>query len=139
VAALAILGACGDDEDRHDHGNEVIGGGGHDKLGPHGGDLIELGDHVAHLEVVHDSEAGTLTLHVLDAGMKPTSLTTAPVLSLPTTAGPLQLVATVSGSGSSEWVFSDQTLKAEPDGARLRVVLGGVTYTPEVPHDQAGH
>jgi hypothetical protein len=33
---------------------------------PHGGRLVALGDHVAHLELVTDASAGDVTLHVLD-------------------------------------------------------------------------
>jgi len=39
---------------------------GHDHTAPHGGVLVELGDHVAYLEFVLDSETGTLTMYVLD-------------------------------------------------------------------------
>ncbi|MBM3749558.1 MAG: hypothetical protein FJW21_00045 [Acidimicrobiia bacterium] len=39
---------------------------GHHHEAPHGGTLVEIGDHFAFLEFVHDSEAGSLTLYVLD-------------------------------------------------------------------------
>ena len=34
---------------------------------PHGGTLLELGDHDAHLELVVDAESGEMILYVLDA------------------------------------------------------------------------
>lgn len=40
----------------HDHQHEA----------PHGGALIALGDHVAHIELVLDAAAGVLTTYVLD-------------------------------------------------------------------------
>ena len=133
IPALAIFGACGNDEDAHDHSKD--GAGGHAEHGPNGGELIELGDHVAHLEVIHDEDAGTVTLYALDAKLKPKPLSQAPVLNLPTDAAPKQVVATAQGDSNSEWLFSDPALKGEPEGARLRVVMDGVTYTPDLPHD----
>jgi hypothetical protein len=41
---------------------------GHAHKAPHGGTLIELGDHVAHLELVLDAKTGKLTAYVLDSG-----------------------------------------------------------------------
>lgn len=39
----------------------------HSHTAPHGGELIELGEHAASLELVFDSASGTLDLYVLDA------------------------------------------------------------------------
>lgn len=39
----------------------------HHHVAPHGGTLVELGEHQFALEFVRDAEAGTLTLYVLDA------------------------------------------------------------------------
>jgi len=41
---------------------------GHAHDAPHGGVLVELGDHFGFLEVVLDAEAGSLTAYVLDGG-----------------------------------------------------------------------
>ncbi len=40
---------------------------GHTHEAPHGGMLVELGDHFAFLELVLDAEVGSLTVYVLDA------------------------------------------------------------------------
>lgn len=137
IASLALLGACSKSESHQNQKTEASTT--HATHGPHDGELIELGDHVAHLEVVHDEDAGTLVLYPLDADLKPTTLTKAPVLNLQTSAGPKQLTATARGGSQSEWQFKDASLKDEPEGARLRVVLGGVTYTPDLPHQHEGH
>ncbi len=50
----------------HDHDHEHSGGG-HAHTAPHGGTLVVLGDHFAHLEIVHDRETGRLDAYVLDA------------------------------------------------------------------------
>ena len=81
AATLALL-ACGHGHD-HDHDHEHGHGHSHDGDHAHdhdeadgdshahdplyGGTLVELGDHVAHVELVLDAEAGTLTLYSLDA------------------------------------------------------------------------
>lgn len=93
---------------------------------------------MAHLEVLHDEEAGTITMYALSADLAPTELASAPVLNLIVGGGPKQIEAT-GGGPSAEWVFSDPALKGEPEGARLRVVLDGVTYTPDLPHQHGEH
>jgi len=64
LVLLVGLAACGGDGhhpgDGHDHGD-----GGHSHAAPHGGLLIELGDHEANVELLLDAEAGTLTLYAL--------------------------------------------------------------------------
>ena len=45
-------------DDGHDHA--------HSSEGPHGGSLIELGNEEYHAELVHDEQAGTITIYVLD-------------------------------------------------------------------------
>lgn len=46
-------------ESDHDHE-------GHHHEAPHGGTLIALGDHFAHLEIIHDATEGRLTVYLLD-------------------------------------------------------------------------
>jgi hypothetical protein len=45
-----------DDDHDHDHAHKA----------PHGGTLVALGDHFAHLELVLDNKDGKLTVYVLD-------------------------------------------------------------------------
>ena len=56
-----LLAACG----RHEHAAEK-GGGGHAHTAPHGGTLIEVGEHAYNLEFLRDGAAGKLTLWALD-------------------------------------------------------------------------
>ena len=63
--ATSALGGCSQSPDHAEsHGS---GGHSHTHAAPHGGHLIELGDHAASLEVVVATETGTLDLYVLDA------------------------------------------------------------------------
>lgn len=55
----------GEAEHDHDH-EEGEGGHGHAHSAPHGGTLIALGEHFAHLELVVDATAGKATVYALD-------------------------------------------------------------------------
>jgi len=74
VMALGLMVGCGESghdhgDHPHDHGHDHAhdhGHGGHHHEAPHGGALVVLGDHFAHLEVLLDAEAGKLTAWVLD-------------------------------------------------------------------------
>lgn len=46
----------------HSHGGHAH----HHHEAPHGGTLIALGDHFAHLEVIHDATEGRITIYALD-------------------------------------------------------------------------
>src|SRR3989337_1170847 len=49
-------------EAEHDHA--------HPSEGPHGGSLIELGAEEYHAELIHDDQAGTVTIYLLDSAAK---------------------------------------------------------------------
>ena len=53
------------EEGEHDH-EHAEGGHGHTHEAPHGGTLVAVGDHFAHLEIVLDPETGKMTAYVLD-------------------------------------------------------------------------
>jgi hypothetical protein len=83
AGGLALVGGCGGssteykkaseikekrpavahDEHDHDHDHDHD----HVHVAPHGGALVELGDHIANLELVLDPATGKLTGYMLDA------------------------------------------------------------------------
>jgi len=79
-AVLLLLAGCGGEhthdrehggedhdhthEEAHDHDHDHDHGHSHEP--PHGGVMIELGDHVAHAEFVFDPDAGSLRAYFLD-------------------------------------------------------------------------
>ncbi|MSU67532.1 MAG: hypothetical protein EXS40_03010 [Opitutaceae bacterium] len=67
LAAVALLAtACSkSDHAAHDHDKKSAHSA-HVHSAPHGGTLVEIGDHAYNLELVRDSAAGTLTAYVLD-------------------------------------------------------------------------
>lgn len=68
LSALATFAGCAkkDTDHAHDHGAEKKTGG-HVHTAPHGGTLVEIGQHQFNLEFVLDAGAGTLTAYTLDA------------------------------------------------------------------------
>lgn len=66
LAAVVTLAACGGDghDDHDDHGDEGHGEG-HVHVAPHGGTLVELGDHFANAEFLLDAEAGKMEMYTL--------------------------------------------------------------------------
>lgn len=70
TAPLLLVGGCGghDHDHEHGHGHDHEHGDdhGHTHEAPHGGALVELGEHVAHLEVLVDAETGDVSVWVLD-------------------------------------------------------------------------
>jgi hypothetical protein len=94
----------------------------------HGGRVLELGDHEGHLELVHDAAAGTVTVYVTDADMKPVA-SEAPVINL--TKGTVQVPMTpLSGDATKAdaWKATHDALKATPLDGRIRVKIGERTY-----------
>ncbi|MEX0741305.1 MAG: hypothetical protein WD079_00815, partial [Phycisphaeraceae bacterium] len=54
----------------HDAHNDDHADHGHQHDAPHGGALVAIGDHFAHLEAVLDPETGQLTLYILDGDVQ---------------------------------------------------------------------
>ncbi len=60
VLSVSALRAADQARDAHDHGHQ------HEHTAPHGGTLVVLGEEFAHLELVLDPGAGSLTGYILD-------------------------------------------------------------------------
>lgn len=133
VLALATVGlvACGDPSSSpatvSPEALDGVAGHDHDNA-PHGGHVVVLGDHVAHLEIAH-GEGSDLVLYALDVDMQPAAFDVAPVLSLVTDDGSV----TVTGVAVADdgWRMGHDAL-ADPDvKGRFRLKVGGKTYTPD--------
>lgn len=62
LACTAFFVGCAKKDPHAGHNH----GGGHAHTAPHGGLLVEIGDHAYNLEFVRDAAAGKLTAYVLD-------------------------------------------------------------------------
>lgn len=79
ILVLGVAGCGGDSTDKaaSSSGAEtsappatVEAGHDHPSEGPHGGSLIELGNEEYHAELVHDEQAKTVTIYILDSAAK---------------------------------------------------------------------
>ncbi|MEX1023775.1 MAG: hypothetical protein WD226_01750 [Planctomycetota bacterium] len=135
---LPITGACQDDHG-HAHGpnGEHLDEADHDhaELGPHGGELIEVGAGLAHLELLHDEAAGSITLHALGAdGVTPLELDAPPELKLMTATGPLVLPMAASPDTPTSFSATNPALTNDALTGRVSLTLAGKTYSPDLVH-----
>ena len=112
----------------------------HPSEGPHHGTLIELGKEDYHAELVHDDEAGTVTIYVLDASATKAVPIPAKHVTLNVRAAgkPRQfLLAAAPQAGdpaesSSAFALKDEhlcrALDAPGTTGRLNVEIGGKIY-----------
>jgi hypothetical protein len=120
---------------------------GHGAEGPHHGHLIELGDEAYHGELLHDEQAGTITIYILDGPAKrevPVN-EDAVVLNLLLDGSPRQVPLTARPTASdpagqaSRFELLDPEISEAIDQqqarARLRVTIGGKSYQGAItPH-----
>ncbi len=66
----------------HDHGDHEHGDHDHAELGPHGGQLIELGEEEYHAELLHDDQMHKVTIYVLDGKAAETVPVSAPEVTI---------------------------------------------------------
>ena len=129
--------------DSHEHPTE----------GPHHGGLIELGNEEYHAELVHDEEAGSITVYILDGAAKvavPIPATELTVnLSHDGKAEQFSLTANPEANDptgqSSRFTSSDAELAEELDHegveAQLVVLINGRQLRGKISHDHVheGH
>lgn len=109
----------------HDHGHD------HAEKGPNGGELLEVGEHVAHLELKLDHASGKAWFFVLDKDLKPLAVKDALKVTVMTDAGPKSLTLTAADAQDGKawkYVTSDDSLKKDPVNGQVELVLDGQTY-----------
>jgi hypothetical protein len=128
-ATLATVLLCGfsacakkDDHAGHDHSAHAA----HVHTAPHGGTLVELGEHAFNLELVRDSAAGKLTAYVLDGHAEDFVRISAPSFTV-TIAGSKQsltLVA-VANAATGEKVGATSQFEVTADSLKNTAALAG--------------
>lgn len=133
LLAATLLAACSADENNQTEPPAHTGGHAH---GPHGGHVLEVGAHVAHLEVLHDKESGKLTIYVLGSDVKtPLAVAKPPQLKLTTADGPKVIDTKAQDETGSVFTVTDAALKGrEPEG-RIAIEVKGKMYNPDLEHD----
>lgn len=136
LLAALFVGACGaESHDHADHVDEPADEHNHEE-GAHGGPLVVLGDHVAHVEVVHGG-GDALDVWITDGSFGALEPDEAPVLNLVIEGeGSVRIVAEKHEDG---WRFVHEAFAGHPENARLNVKIGGRTFTPDLPHGHADH
>jgi hypothetical protein len=128
----------------------VEAGHDHPSEGPHGGSLIELGNEEYHAEMVHDDQAKTVTIYILDSAAK----ASVPIEAADVTINlkhegrgeQFKLMASADqndGQGkASRFVSSDAELAEDLDregaDAELVVTINGKPYRGALAHEH-GH
>jgi hypothetical protein len=144
--SLAFVSGCGDDgpnqgtstdATRTDAGNSQ--GHSHQE-GPHGGEMLDVGDHAAHLEFLHDHDNGKIVLHVIGEDMKtPLNADNPPVINIKTADGPRQIESRAVEGASVYEATDPELMNADLDGQVILAAMGKVYYIPlPEPHDHAG-
>ena len=130
----------------------------HPTEGPHGGDLIELGNEEYHAELLRDEKTNTVTVHLLDGPAKKSVAIAEPEITLQLlrdgkfTKYTLKAVQSKDASGkgaASEFKIVDQSLTEalchdEKTQGKLQVTIDGKPYTGDVKlsghdHDHDDH
>ena len=111
LAALFVLtlGGCSRPESS---------GGGHVHRAPHGGTLVEVGQHAYNIELVHDAAAGKLTAYVLDGHAENFIRITSPAIELVAFTGGEKRALTlraVANPATGETVGDTSQFEAQAD------------------------
>lgn len=136
----------GGDEHAHDDHD-------HAAHGPHGGEIVEIGSDVHHVEIVHDETAKSVTIHILDASAKAAVPIEATDVTINVTheGEPMQFKVAASPEAddpaplTSRFVSTDAALSDElhhaHDDATLVVSISGKQYRGKLVHhhDHEGH
>ncbi|BBM87079.1 hypothetical protein [Candidatus Uabimicrobium amorphum] len=142
IIALSFMGC--DSSTNNGNSNTEEQGHGHShghEHGPNGGELLEVGEHLAHIEFIHDEKVGKITLYILGKDAKTAeAIEGTPMLNLryKETKKQLKTVAmNTAENKSSHFEVTDEILKEEVAG-RIAITIKGVKYNIKIEHDH-GH
>lgn len=99
----------------------------HASVGPHGGSLIELGNEEYHAELVHDDDAGTVTIYLLDSAAKS---------SVPIDAAEVMINLKHDGRGEQFKVASSAD-QGDPAGKSSRFTSSDAELAADLDHEGA--
>ncbi len=147
--------AAGDahaDHDDSDHADHDHADHDHPAEGPHGGSLIELGDEEYHGELLHDAEAGTVTVYLLDSTAKLAATTDATEATVNLSHDGERKAFTLTAEPqegdaegrSSKFVNTTDAALGEEldhghDDAKLMLKIDGTAFSGSIRHSAASH
>lgn len=149
IAAAVTLSGCGKGHSGGQPSQSAATGESHEHPteGPHHGSLIELGNEEYHAELLHDEQAGTITVYILDSAGKQAVPVDAKELTINLShdgqAEQFSLAASPETGDppgqSSRFVSSDAELAEELDHegvqAQLVVSVSGKQFRGVIEHD----
>lgn len=138
VVLVAALAGCGPDAPKAPPAAPEA----HDHTAPHGGELLELGEEEAHVEVLHDRKAATVTVWVYGKSLSAPVAVEAPTILLGSKDGPKELKgvaldAKPGATAATSWKFTDPALDVDPLDGRIRLTVDGKQH--QSPLEPAGH
>jgi hypothetical protein len=130
-----VISGCGDsttsNPDTATNGTPSATEAGHEHAhaseGPHGGTLIELGNEEYHAELVHDEQAGSVTIYLLDSAAK---------VSVPIEAADVSINLAHEGRGE-QFKLSASADESDPQGKSSRFVSTDAELAEELDHEHA--
>lgn len=132
LVILALAAGIAGCAKRDDHAHS---GGGHAHRAPHGGALVELGEHAYNLELVRDAASGKLTAYVLDGHAENFVRIQAPSIELVAVTGgerkPLTLRA-VANPATGETVGDTSQFEAQADWLKSTSEFAGTIPSVEI-------
>jgi hypothetical protein len=124
VGGFAFVG-CGKKDPHAGHSHST----GHVHKAPHGGTLVELGDHAYNLELVRDAAAGKLTAYVLDGHAENFVRIKSPLIEVVAMPGgmrtPITLQA-VANTATGETVGDTSQFEAQADWLKTAGEFAGI-------------
>ena len=144
ITAASVLGLClafgcghesGPVDEEHHEAGEDTDLHAHDE-GVHEGAMLVVGSEEAHIELVHDGEAGEIILYITGPdGRTPLLLTDPPKVNLMAEGGNRQIeTAAVNAGegGASQFEARDEALKTEPLKGRIALAMNGKFYSVDI-------
>lgn len=125
---LLTLGGCGQHE-------SSASGSGHVHRAPHGGTLVEVGQHAYNLELVRDATAGRLTAYVLDGHAENFIRIAMPAFDLVAFTGGERKTLTlraVANTATGETVGDTSQFEAQADWLKNVAEFPGTVTTLEI-------
>ncbi len=135
----------------HEHGDHEHGDHEHGAVGPHHGELIELGDGAYHGELLHDRKAGSTTIYILDgnANARIGVAEDAVTLNLLLDGSPVGFRLTADrtendpAGRASRFILINKkvadALDQESAKGQLRVIIGGKPFSGPIEHGGHAH
>ncbi len=124
---LGAFTACAKKDEHADHNHSAPAK--HVHTAPHGGTLVELGEHAFNLELVRDAATGKLTAYVLDSHAESFVRISAPSFEITATVAgakqKLSLVA-VANAATGEKIGATSQFEATADWLKTTAAFDGI-------------